>query len=101
MYLKKGRLIPVGGKTVGKFSAIVRLDAFNGAGEGFYKVFHKQGGGIGAVFLKGRHKAPPGILINGGILEKMLPNHLLFTRQAEGTYFTSTWIRCPGWSICS
>ncbi len=76
MCLEKGGLIPVGGKTVCKFSAVIRLDALNGAGEGFHKVFHKQGGGIGAVFLKGFHKAPPGILINGGILEEMLPNHL-------------------------
>ena len=76
MYLEKGRLIPVGGKTVGKFSAVIRLDALNGAGEGFHKMFHKQGGGIGVMFLKGFHKAPPGILIHGSILEETLPNHL-------------------------
>ena len=31
MYLEKGRLIPVGGKTVGKFSAVIRLDALPSA----------------------------------------------------------------------
>ena len=70
-HLEKGGLIPVGGEAVSKFSAIIRLDAFNQAGEGFHKVFHKQCGGIGAVLLKGFHKAPPGILVNGGILEEM------------------------------
>ena len=42
----------MGGKAVDKFGGIVRLDVLNGAREGFHKVSHKQGGGIGAVFLK-------------------------------------------------
>ena len=54
---------------------IVRLNALNGTRESFHKVFHKQGGGIGAVLLKGFHKAPPGILIYGGTLEELLPDH--------------------------
>lgn len=76
MYLEKGGLIPVGGKTVGKFSAIVRLDALHGVREGFYKVIHKEGGRVGAVFLKSLNKTPSGILINRSILEETLPNHL-------------------------
>ena len=87
MYLKKGGLVPVGGKTVGKFGAIVRLDALNGAGESFYKVFHKEGGGISAVLLKGFHKAPPGILIHGGILEELLPDNPAVYKAGGGDKF--------------
>lgn len=43
MYLEKGGPVPVGGETVGELGAVVGLDAFNGAGEGFYKVIHKEG----------------------------------------------------------
>ncbi len=85
--LEKGGLIPVGGKAVGKFGAIVRLDALNGAREGFHKVFHKQGGGIGAVFLKGFHKAPPGILIYGGILEELFADHPAVDKAGGGDEF--------------
>ncbi len=86
-HLKKGRLVPMGGKTVGKFGAVVRLDALNGAGEGFHKVFHKQGGGIGAVPLKGFHKTPPGIPINGGILEERFPGHPAVDKAGGGDKF--------------
>ena len=74
-HLEKGWLIPLGSESVGKFGAIVRLEARNGAGEGFHKVFHKQGRGIGVMFLKGFHKAPSGILVNGCILEEMFADH--------------------------
>ncbi len=83
-HLEKGGLIPVGGKAVGKFGAIVRLDALNGARESFHKVFHKQGGGIGAVLLKGFHKAPPGILIYGGILEELFADHPAVDKAGVG-----------------
>lgn len=86
-HLKKGGLIPVGGKTVCEFSAVIRLDALNGAGEGFHKMFHKQGGGISAVFLKGFHKAPPGKLIYGGILEELLPDHPAVDKAGRGDEF--------------
>jgi len=86
-HLEKGGLIPVGGKAVGKFGAIVRLDALNGAGEGFHKVFHKQGGGIGAVLLKGFHKAPLGILIYGGILEELFADHPAVDKAGRGDEF--------------
>ncbi len=86
-HLEKGGLIPVGGKAVGKFGAIVRLDALNGARESFHKVFHKQGGGIGAVPLKGFHKAPPGILIYGGILEELFADHPAVDKAGRGDEF--------------
>ena len=86
-HLKKGRLVPMGGKTVGKFGAVVRLDALNGARESFHKVFHKQGGGIGAVPLKGFHKTPPGIPINGGILEERFPGHPAVDKAGGGDKF--------------
>ena len=51
--LEESGLFPVRGKAVGKFRPIVCLDTFNRAGEGFYQMFHKLSGRIGAVFLKG------------------------------------------------
>lgn len=73
--LKESRLVPVRSKAVGKFGSIIRLDAFDGERERFYQVFHKLRRRIGAMFLKGFHEAPSGILINGCILEKLLPNN--------------------------
>ena len=87
MHIKKCGPIPVTGKTVGKFSAVIRLDALNGAGEGFHKMFHKQGGGIGVMFLKGFHKAPPGILIYGGILEELFADHPAVDKAGGGDEF--------------
>ena len=87
MYLKEGGLISVGSKAVGKLGPIVRLDALNGKGKRFHQVFHEHGGGIGAVFLKGLHKPPPGVLINGGILEKMLTNNLAVDEAGRGDEF--------------
>ena len=46
-------------------------------------------------------KAPAGVFIDGGVLEELLSNNGLFLRQAEGTNLTSTWMRCPGYVICS
>ena len=72
--LEEGRLVPVRSKAVGEFRPIIRLDALDGDGERFYEVFHKLRGRIGAVFLKGFHEAPSGILVNGSVLEELLPN---------------------------
>ena len=83
-HLKKGGLVPVCGEAVCELSAVVRLDALNGAGEGFHKVFHKQGRGIGTVFLKSLHKTPSGILVNGGILEEMLSDYLTVYKAGRG-----------------
>ena len=74
--LKESGFVLVRGETVGKFGPVIGLDALNGAGKGFHKVIHKEGGGIGAVFLKGFHIAPSGILINGSILEELLTDHV-------------------------
>lgn len=86
-HLEKGGLIPVGSEPIGKFGAIVRLDALNRAGEGFYKVFHKEGRRIGTVFLKCLHKTPPGILINGSILEEMFANYPAVYKAGRGNKF--------------
>ena len=86
-HLEKGGLIPVGGEPIGKFGAIVRLDTLNRAGEGFYKVFHKKGRRIGTMFLKCLHKTPPGILINGSILEEMFANHPAVYKAGRGNKF--------------
>lgn len=83
-HLKKGGLVPVCGEAVCELSAVIRLDALNGEGEGFHKVFHKQGRGIGAVFLKSLHKTPSGILVNGGILEEMFSDYLTVYKAGRG-----------------
>lgn len=77
-------------KAIGEFQSIISLDALVGDGERFYKVFHKLRARIGATLLKGFHKAPSEILVNGSVLEELLPNDPAFLRQAEGTNFTST-----------
>ena len=87
MYLKEGGLVFVSSKAVGKLWPIVRLDAFNGKGERFHQVFHEHGGGISAVFLKGLHKPPPGVLVNGGVLEKMLADNLTVDEAGRGDKF--------------
>ncbi len=70
MLLKKGGLVPVGSKAVGKFIPVIGLDALNRAGKGSHEVVYKEGGRIGAVFLKSLNKTPSGILINSSILEE-------------------------------
>ena len=71
MDLKKGRLVPVGRKAVGKFRTIIGLDTCNRARKSFYQMLQKHGRGIGAILLKSLHKTPAGILINSGVLEKV------------------------------
>lgn len=87
MYLKQGWFVPVGGETVGELRPIVRLDTLDAAGESFNEVFHKHGGRIGAVLLKGFHKPPSGILINGSILEELFPNDLTVHEAGRGYKF--------------
>ena len=84
MYLKEGGLVSVGSKAVGKLWPIVRLDAFNGKRKRFHQVFHEHGRGISAVLIKGLHKPPPGELINGGILEKMLTDNPAVDEAGRG-----------------
>lgn len=87
MLLEKSRFVPLRRKAVGKLRPIIRLDALNGERERFYKVIHKLCGGKGAVLLKGFHKTPPGILINGGVLEKLLPNNFAVFKAGGGDEF--------------
>lgn len=87
MYLEQGGLVPVGGKTIGEFRSVVCLNALNAAGKGFNQMFHKHSRGIGAVFFKGFHIAPPGILINGGILKELLTNDPAVDKAGRGHKF--------------
>lgn len=87
MYLKEGRLISVGSKAVGKLWSVVCLNAFNGKRERFHQMFHEHGGGISAVFLKGLHEPPSGVLVNGGILEKVFTNNLAVDEAGRGDEF--------------
>ena len=74
----------MGSKAIGKFDAIVRLDALNEVREGFYKVIHKEGGRVGAVFLKNLNKTSSEILINRCIPEEMFPTHLAVDKAGRG-----------------
>ena len=96
MLLEKRGLFPLARKAVGKFSSIIRLDTFNGAGERFYQVFHELGGRIGVVFLKRFNKKPSGILIDRCVLKELFSDDPAVFQTGGGTNFTSTWIRCPG-----
>lgn len=82
--LKEGRLVLLCGKAVGELRSIVCLYALNGKGKGFHKVIHKEGGGVGAVFFKGFHEAPSGVLVNGGILEEVPANDLAVDEAGRG-----------------
>lgn len=87
MNLKHGGFISVCGKAVGKFCAVIRLDAFNGKRECFYQMFYEHGRGIGIMFLKGFHEAPSGILVNSGILEELFSNHFTVHKAGRGDKF--------------
>lgn len=87
MFLEKGRLIPVSGKTVREFRAIIRLDVLNRQRKSFYEILHKLRGRISAVFLKGFHETPPGILINGRVLEEAFSNDLTVFEAGGGNEF--------------
>ena len=86
-FLEKRWFIPVSGKAVGKLRAIVRLDTFNLTGKSLDKVFHKLCRRIGTVFFKSLYKTPSGILINGSVLEKLLPDDLAVFEAGGGNKF--------------
>ncbi len=75
-YLEEGGLVPVGGEAVGELRPVVRLDALNGQGKDLHQVVQERGGGMGAVLLKGLHETPPRKLVDGGMLEEVLPDDL-------------------------
>lgn len=85
--LEEGWLVPVGSKAIGKFRSIIRSEALDGEGEGFNKVFHKLGGRIGVMFFKGFHEVPPGKIINGRVLEKLLTYNLTVFEACERDEF--------------
>lgn len=84
IYLKERWLVSMGGKAVGELCSVVRLDAFYGTGERFHQMLQKHGRRIGAVFFKSLYKAPPGIFVNSGILEKMFSNDLAVDKAGRG-----------------
>ena len=87
VFLEESGLFPVRGKAVGKFCPIVCLDTFNRAGEGFYQMFHKLSGRIGAVFLKRFHKTPSGILIDRCVLKELFSDDLAVFQTGGGDKF--------------
>ena len=87
VFLEESGLFPVRGKAVGKFRPIVCLDTFNRAGEGFYQMFHKLSGRIGAVFLKRFHKTPSGILIDRCVLKELFSDDLAVFQTGGGDKF--------------
>lgn len=64
------------GKAIGKFSSIIGLDAFDRTREGFYQMFYKLSGRIGAVLFECLHEMPSGRFVNDRVLEEMFSDHL-------------------------
>ena len=70
--LKQSREIPLAvGETIGKFKAVIRLDAFHAdssAGIPLEQLFQKIRRGIGGLLRVGSQEAQAGKLVNGSIL---------------------------------
>ena len=70
--LKQSRKIPLAvGETVGKFKAVIGLDAFHGdssAGVPLKQLFQKIRGGKGGLLWVGGQKAQAGKFVNGSVL---------------------------------
>ena len=77
----------MGGESVREFGSIVCLYALDFAGECLYQMIHKLGGRVGTAFFKSLYKTPSGILINGGVLEKLLPDNLAVFEAGRGNKF--------------
>lgn len=76
VFLEESGFFIVGCKAVGKFSSIIVLNAFDCTREGFYQMFYKLSGRIGAVLLKCLYEMPAKIFVNSRILEKLFSNDL-------------------------
>ncbi len=98
--LEQGGPVPMGSEAICELGAVICLDTFDGHGEGFDQMLQKQCGGIGVMLLKSLYKAPAGVFI-AVYWKNCFPITALFLRQAKGTNLTSTWMRCPGYAICS
>jgi len=72
--LKQSRDIPFAvGEAIGKFKAVIRLDAFHAdpsAGIPLEQLFQKIRGGIGRLLRVGGQEAQAGELVNGGVLKQ-------------------------------
>ena len=75
-FLKKSGFVTMGGEPVRELGSVVCLDALDFSGKCLYQMIHKLGGRVGTVFFKSLYKTPSGILINGSVLEKLLPDDL-------------------------
>ena len=74
-FLKERRTVRFGiVQPVGELRTVVGLDTLNGIGEFLNNMAKEEAGRIGAVFLKGFEIAEAGILINEGVLVKLLTN---------------------------
>ena len=72
--LKQSREIPLAvGETIGKFKAIIRLDAFHADSSAripLEQLFQKVSGGKGGLLRVSSQEAQAGELINGGVLKQ-------------------------------
>ena len=70
--LKQSREIPLAvGETIGKFKAVIRLDAFHAdspAGIPLEQLFQEIGGGTGGLLRVGGQEAQAGKLVNRSVL---------------------------------
>lgn len=87
MLLEQRRSLLMACEPVGKFRTVIRLDAFDGAGEGFDQMFHELSRRIGAVFLERFHETPARAFVNGGVLEELLPDDLTVLQTGRGDKF--------------
>ena len=101
-FFKEGGTVGFGMvQPVGEFRTVVGLDALDGIGESFHNMAKKNAGRIGVVFLKRFNKKPSGILIDRCVLKELFSDDPAVFQTGGGTNFTSTWIRWPGYCICS
>ena len=86
-FLKKSGFVTMGGEPVRELGSVVCLDALDFSGKCLYQMIHKPGGRVGTVFFKSLYKTPSGILINGSVLEKLLPDDLAVFEASRGNKF--------------
>ena len=85
--LEPGRCSLTGrGEPFCKLSAVIRLDTLNRKREAFEKVFQKEGRTVRAVFLKGFHIAPAGILIQSSMLIEFLLFCLIYETDRRNEF---------------
>jgi len=67
-FKERGKILLRGNEPVGKFGAVIRLDALYGIGKLLDAMEDKMGGGIGTVLLKGLQIAEAAVFVQEGVL---------------------------------